>query len=62
MTYKELKDSLEFVSNEKIKLLRENELLREELKELVDGINKLFNNVMALETIYRKESEDIEEI
>lgn len=43
-------------------LKKENELLKEELKELVDGINKLFNNVMALETIYRKETKDIEEI
>lgn len=45
------------------KLLKENELLKEELKELKDGIIGVYNNMNALEIINKKElEEDIEEI
>lgn len=45
------------------KLLNENELLKEELKELKDGIEGLFNNMNSLEIINKHELEsDIEEI
>lgn len=43
-------------------LRKENELLKEELKELKDGIEGVYNNMIALETINKKETEDIEEI
>lgn len=44
-------------------LRKENELLKEELKELKDGIIGVYNNMNALEIINKKElEEDIEEI
>ena len=44
-------------------LIKENSLLKEELKELKDGIDGLFNNMNALEIINKHELEsDIEEI
>ena len=43
------------------KLLNENELLKEELKELKDGIIGVYNNMNSLEIINKKElEEDIE--
>ena len=45
------------------KLLNENELLKEELKELKDGIIGIYNNMNSLEIINKHELEsDIEEI
>ena len=42
------------------KLLKENELLKEELKELKDGIIGVYNNMNSLEIINKHEMEDIE--
>lgn len=48
---------------ENIRLKKENELLKEELKELKEGITGVYNNMNALEIINKKElEEDIEEI
>lgn len=45
------------------KLQKENSLLKEELKELKDGIEGVYNNMNALEIINKKElDEEIEEI
>lgn len=44
------------------KLLNENELLKEELKELKDGIIGVYNNMNSLEIINKHEQEEIEEI
>lgn len=43
-------------------LKEENKLLKEELKELKDGIIGIYNNMNALEIINKHEMEDIEEI
>lgn len=49
--------------DEYIKLKKENQLLKEELKELKEGITGIYNNMNALEIINKKElEEDIEEI
>lgn len=48
--------------NENNKLKKENELLKEEIKELRDGIEGLYNNLIALDIINKKELEDIEVI
>ena len=46
-----------------VKTIKENELLKEELKELKDGITGIYNNMNALEIINKHELEsDIEEI
>lgn len=51
------------IMSENRKLQKENELLKEELKELKDGIIGVYNNMNALEIINKKElEEDIEEI
>lgn len=42
------------------KLLKENELLKEELKELKDGITGVYNNMNSLEIINKYEMEEIE--
>ena len=42
--------------------LKENELLKEELNELKDGIIGVYNNMISLETINKKEMEEVEEI
>ena len=45
------------------RLKKENELLKEELKELKDGIIGIYNNMNSLEIINKHELEsDIEEI
>ena len=45
------------------KLKKENDLLKEELKELKDGIIGVYNNMNSLEIINKHELEsDIEEI
>lgn len=51
-----------YIYHENIKLKKENELLKEELKELKDGIIGIYNNMTALEIINKKEMEDIEEL
>lgn len=43
-------------------LKKENELLKEELNELKDGIIGIYNNMNSLEIINKHEMEDIEEI
>ena len=40
-------------------LKKENELLKEEIKELREGIEGLYNNLTALDIINSKELEDI---
>lgn len=46
-----------------IELKKENELLKEELKELKDGIIGVYNNMNSLEIINKKElEEEVEEI
>lgn len=56
ITSRELEDFM-------VKTIKENELLKEELKELKDGIEGLFNNMNSLEIINKHELEsDIEEI
>lgn len=45
-----------------VKTIKENKLLKEELKELKDGIEGLFNNMNSLEIINKHEMEEIEEI
>ena len=48
---------------ENTRLKKENELLKEELKELKDGIIGVYNNMNSLEIINKHELEsDIEEI
>lgn len=61
-------DNKKFMMNknayiEYVNLKKENELLKEELKELKDGIEVLFNNMNSLEIINKHELEtNIEEI
>ena len=51
------------IMSENRKLQKENELLKEELKELKDGIIGVYNNMNSLEIINKHELEsDIEEI
>lgn len=50
------------IYNENSILKKENELLKEELKELKDGIIGVYNNMTALETINKYENDDMEEI
>lgn len=45
-----------------VKIIKENELLKEELKELKDGITGIYNNMNALEIINKHETEEMEEI
>lgn len=54
--------NVEELLEENIRLKKENELLKEELKELKDGIIGVYNNMNALEIINKKETEEIEEI
>lgn len=46
------------IMTENRKLQKENELLKEELKELKDGIIGIYNNMNALEIINKKELEE----
>lgn len=62
MTYEELEKALDFVSEEKQKLMNENELLKEELTNLKNDITRVYNTMIALETINKHELEEIEEI
>ncbi len=57
-----IKDILSIITENK-KLKKENELLKEELKELKDGITGIYNNMNSLEIINKHELEsDIEEL
>lgn len=62
MTYKELQDALNYVSEERLKLLNEVELLTEELKTLKSSILKLYSDMISLDTINQYENEKIEEL
>ena len=68
MTYEELEKALEFVSEEKQKLLKKNELLETEIKDLKADIIRLYNTMMALDSINEVElelfkvDEEIEEL
>ena len=56
-------ESYNETNEELYNLRKENELLKEELKELKDGITGIYNNMNALEIINKHELEsDIEEI
>ena len=59
MSKEELEKSLEFVSNERIKLQNENELLKEELKNLKESINNLYHESISLDVINDYEIEEI---
>lgn len=50
------------IMTENRKLQKENELLKEELKELKDGIIGIYNNMNSLEIINKHEMEEVEEI
>ena len=51
------------IMSENRKLQKENELFKEELKELKDGIIGVYNNMNSLEIINKKElEEEVEEI
>ena len=54
--------NVEELLEENIKLKKENDLLKEELKELKDGIIGVYNNMISLETINKQEMEEVEEI
>lgn len=59
LSQKENKALLGYINN----IQKENELLKEELKELKDGIIGIYNNMNSLEIINKHELEsDIEEI
>ena len=65
MTYEELRKALDFVSEEKQKLLNENELLKEEIKELRHAINNCYDTMYSLRVISdyeEKKQEEIEEL
>lgn len=44
------------------KVLKENELLKEELTNLKNDITRVYNTMISLETINKQELEEIEEI
>ena len=61
MTREELEKALNFVSDEKLRLLKENELLKEELTNLKNDITRVYNTMISLETINKQELEsDVE--
>lgn len=62
MSLEEYQKALDFVSEEKLKLLKENELLKEELTNLKNDITRVYNTMISLETINKEELEEIEEI
>ena len=63
MSLEEYQKALDFVSEEKLKLLRENELLKEELQNLKNDIVRVYNTMISLEQINKHElSDEIEEI
>jgi cell division septum initiation protein DivIVA len=52
--------NIEELLEENNRLKKENDLLKEELKELKDGIIGIYNNMNSLEIINKHEMEDIE--
>lgn len=60
MTKDELIKSLAFVSEEKEKLQKQNELLEEQLKILKEDVTAIYQEMISLDIINKKESEDIE--
>ena len=63
MTYEELEKALEFVSEEKLKLIKKVELLTEELTNLKNDVTRVYNTMISLETINKLEMDsDIEEL
>lgn len=59
MTKDELIKALNFVSEERIKLQKENELLKEQLKKLRESINNLYGESTSLDIITNYEIEEI---
>lgn len=45
-----------------VKTIKENELLKEELTNLKNDITRVYNTMISLETINKKEMEEVEEI
>lgn len=63
MTYEELEKALEFVSEEKLKLIKKVDLLTEELTNLKNDVTRVYNTMISLETINKQEMDsDIEEL
>lgn len=63
MTLEEYQKALDFVSEEKLMLLKENELLKEELQNLKNDITRVYNTMISLEQINKHElSLEIDEI
>lgn len=65
MNLEEYQKALDFVSEEKLRLLKENELLKEELQNLKNDITRVYNTMISLEEINKHEllsHEEIEEI
>lgn len=61
MNKKELESALQFVCDEREKLQKENELLKEELTNLKNDITRVYNTMISLEIINKQELEnDIE--
>ena len=60
MSYEELEKSLEFVSEERLKLLKQVDLLETELKDLKADIIRLYHTMMALDSINEIENNEIE--
>ena len=55
-------ESYNSTKKELYNLKKENELLKEELKELKEGIQGIYNNMVSLEIINKHELEEVEEI
>lgn len=55
-------DAIQNIIDYIAELEKENSLLKEELKELKDGITGIYNNMNALEIINKHEMENIEEL
>lgn len=62
MDLEEYKKALDFVCEEREKLQKENDLLKEELTNLKNDITRVYNTMISLETINKRELEDIEEL
>lgn len=62
LDYVDTKAHLLDLFNYIINLQKENELLKEELKELKNDITRVYNSMISLETINKLELEEIEVI
>lgn len=58
LNQKENKALLKYITE----LQKENELLKEELTNLKNDITRVYNTMISLETINKKEMEEVEEI